>query len=605
MSGIVGVLSVRGEPVESSRLQTLTESMAFRGPDARHTWVGEGIGLGHALLSLSPQSENERQPLTIGDLSIVADVRLDGRTELLSALEGAGHASTPAASDAELILRAYVGWGEDCLDRFLGDFSFAIWNGKSRSLFCARDQMGVKPFYYAAGDQWLVFSNTLDCLRMQPWAAGDLNELSAGEFLLFGAIQDRAATIFRRIHRLPAGHCLSCYDGKLVVRRYWTPPLDEEVSYKRPEDYVERFRQLLHLAVKDRLRSDRAAVSLSGGLDSTSVAAFARRLGQHDLRAVTMVYDSLIPDNERHYSGIFAKSQNIPIEYLACDRYYTSVSPDFLKARSAQPSQNVLPALDADFWKLASRNSRVLLTGEGGDVGLYPSTSHFRRLLRSRRLGRFLADGARYSIAQRGLPPVGFRSWIKRRFVIRDKWYVDFPEWINQDLQSHFELRRRWEAMNLPARATHPHRPEAAAALLATYWQNCFEELDPGMTRACLEYAHPYFDLRLLRFLFSVPPVPWTLDKYLIRSSLRDMVPEAVRLRPKTPLAGNPLLPFLSNNRAAFSKVPQNVASYVDLSKYRAFVESPAAFSENSYAFPLRVTMLSAWLSQLDGLQGN
>ena len=606
MSGIVGVLSLRGEPLESSFLRTLTEYMAFRGPDAQHTWVGDGIGLGHALLSVAPQANRDRQPFSLnGDLWIVADARLDGRTDLLAALQSAGQVSPAVAGDAELILHAYAAWGEGCLDRLLGDFSFAIWDGSRKSLFCARDHMGVKPFYYALGEQWLVFSNTLDCVRMQPWASAELNELSVGEFLLFGAIQDRAATIFSRIQRLPSGHSLAWYDGKLVVRPYWTPPLDEEIRYKRSADYVEHFRQLLHAAVKDRLRTARAAVSLSGGLDSTSVAAFARRAGLQDLHAVTMVYDAVIPDNERHYSGLFAKSQDIPIEYLACDRYYTSAMPDSIEVRSPQPTENALPALEADFCKLAGRNSRVLLTGEGGDVGLYPSASHFRRLLRSWRVGRFLQDGALYSIARRGLPPIGFRNWLKRRFGGRDPWQVDYPEWFNDDLESRLGLRARWHALSEPAPAPHPNRPEAFSALRAIYWQNCFEDFDPGATRACLEYVHPYFDLRLLRFLFSIPPVPWTLDKYLIRSSLRGMVPEAVRLRPKTPLAGNPLLPFVRNNRAAFSKAPKNIAPYVDLGKYQAFVESPAAFSESNYAFPLRATMLSAWQKQICGAQGN
>ena len=159
-----------------------------------------------------------------------------------------------------------------------------------------------------------------------------------------------------------------------------------------------------------------------------------------------MVYDAVIPDNERHYSGLFAKSQDIPIEYLACDRYYTSAMPDSIEVRSPQPTENALPALEADFCKLAGRTSRVLLTGEGGDVGLYPSASHFRRLLRSWRVGRFLQDGALYSIARRGLPPIGFRTWLKRRFVTPRPWQVDYPEWLNEDLESRLGLRERWHA---------------------------------------------------------------------------------------------------------------------------------------------------------------
>lgn len=606
MSGIVGILSLHGGPVDASLLQALTESMAFRGPDVQRVWRGEGIGLGHALLSVAPESAREEQPLSIdGGVWIVADARIDGRARLLSELQSAGQQCSQSAADAELMLGAYAAWGEACVDHLLGDFSFAIWDATRQALFCARDQVGIKPFYYAANDHWLAFSNTLDCLRTQPWVSADLNEASVADFLLFGATQNRTATIFSHIQRLPAAHTLNCRGGRLAVRQYWTPPFDEEIHYKRSADYVDHFRGLLQTAVQDRVRSERAVISLSGGLDSTSVAAFACRTGVHELRAVTLVCDTVIPDTERHYSGLFARSQAIPVDYLACDSYYTSTAPDFRQIWSAQPTQNVLPELNAEFWKLASRTSRVLLTGEGGDVGLYPSNSHFRRLLRSGRLGRFLYDGAQYSISRRRLPPIGFRTWLQRRFAVRDKWHMDFPDWLNTDLESRLNLRERWQQMALCAWAAHPTRPEAAGALLAAYWQNCFEELDPGTTRVCLEYAHPYFDLRLLRFLFSVPPVPWTLDKYLIRSSLRNMAPEAVRLRPKTPLSGNPLLTFVRRNREMFSQVPRNIARYVDRRKYSAFVESQAAFGETGYTFPLRVTMLSAWLTQQGLSKGN
>jgi len=605
MSGIVGILSVRGEAVDSSFLQALTAFMAFRGPDTQQTWMGNGIGLGHTLLSTTPESANEQQPLSLdGNVWIVADARLDARADLLSELHHAGHAAPNGAGDAALILRSYAAWGEACLDHLLGDFCFAIWDENRKSLFCAHDQLGVKPFYYTQSERWLVFSNTLDCVRMHPRACASLNELSLAEYLLFGSIQDPAATIFAPIHRLPPAHALNWRGGRVSVQRYWTPPLDEEICYKRPSDYIEHFRHLLQLATKDRLRADRAAISLSGGLDSTSVAAFARRAGVNHLRGVTLVYDKVMPDEERHYSGLFAESQGIPIDYLAGDGYISAVQTDFLEVRSSQPDENILPALDSDFRRLASRTSRVLLTGEGGDVGLFPANSHFRRLLRQRRFGRFLRDGARYTMSRRGLPPMGVRTLLQRRSLIRDRWHVDYPEWLNRDFDSSLGLRERWNERKAP-QAPHPHRPEAVGALLATHWQNCFEDCDPGATRVCLEYVHPYFDLRLLRFLFSIPPVPWTLDKFLTRAALQDMVPEAVRLRPKTPLAANPLLIFVRNNRAAFSQTPANMAAYVDRPKYDAFVKSPAAFSLNNYPFPVRVTMLSAWLSSPAVFQGN
>jgi len=596
MSGIVGVLGVQGETPDRSLLGALTKFMAFRGPDAQQTWVGDGVAFGHALLSIARPSASQQQPLSLdGAVWIVADARLDARRDLVSELQSAGHPCPIAPGDAELILRAYAAWGQACLEHLLGDFCFAIWDGNRKSLFCAHDQLGVKPFYYGETKRWLVFSNTLDCIRMHPDVPAALNELSVADFLLFGSIQDSSATILAGIRRLPPAHALTWCGGQLSVKRYWTPPEDEEIQYKHSTDYEEHFRQVLHTAVKDRLGTGRAAISLSGGLDSTSVAAFARRAGCGNLCAFTMVFDKVMPDDERHYSRLVAEALGIPIEYLAGDRYLTEAQPDFPDVRSSQPDENVLAAFDTDFHKLASNTSRILLTGQGGDVGLFPSNSHFRRLLRAGRLGRYLRDGVGYALAQRGLPPMGVRTLLQRRFGICDPWRVDYPEWLNPDFEHHLRLQERWKEKSVPE-APHPHRPEAIGALLAPYWQNSFESCDPGATRVCLEHVHPYFDLRLLRFLFSIPPVPWTLDKRLARSALRNILPEAVRLRPKTPLARDPWLIFVRNNRSAFSKPSLNLAAYVDNVKYQVFLKSPAAFEQNSYQFSVRPAVLSAWL---------
>jgi len=599
MSGIAGLVGVRGETPDSSFAQALTRFMAFRGPDAQQTWVGDGVALGHALLNTSSFAADEQQPLSLdGKVWIVADTRLDARTDLLSELHRAGHRCPESAGDAELILRAYAAWGPACLDHLLGDFCFAISDGNHRSLFCAHDQIGIKPFYYARTERWLVFSNTLDCVRLQPDAATGLNELSVADFLLFGSCQDPSATMFAGIHRLPPAHALTWSGGQLSVKRYWALPEDEEIRYKHSRDYEEHFRQLLYTAVKDRLRPGRIAISMSGGLDSTSVAAFARRAGCSDLRAFTTVVENAMPDDERRYSALFAETLAIPIQYFVADRYLTAVETDFPDLRSPQPNENVLARFDTDYYNLASETSRILLTGHGGDVGLFPTTTHFRRLLREQHLGRFVRDSLEYAFARRGLPPMGVRTFLQRQFGACKPWHVDYPEWLNPDFESHWRLRDRWQEKSVPE-APHSHRPEAASQVLATDSQNHFEYWDPGATRVCLEHVHPYFDLRLLRFLFAIPPVPWTLDKCLLRSAMRNILPEAVRLRPKTPLAADPWLIFVRNNRGAFSKVPLNLTAYVDSGRYQAFLNSPAAFGQNSYLFSVRPALLSGWLNSI------
>lgn len=598
MSGIVGILGTDGQTPDPALLSQLTHSMAFRGPDTQHSWVGNGIGLGHALLSTSPESGLKPQPLSLdGETWIVADARVDARSDLLSALRGAGQHCSEPVSDAELILRAYCAWGEDCLERLLGDFCFAIWDGRRKSLFCAHDQLGAKPFYYAQTKSWLVFGNTLQTLRMHPEVSSDLNDLAIADFLLFGANQEPATTTFKHIQRLPPAHALSWSGGKISVKRYWTFPADEEIHYKRPQDYEEQFRQLLTTAVKDRVRSGSAAISFSGGLDSTSIAALANR-ASIALRAITVVYDHVIPDDERHYAGLAAEQIGIPVEFVTADKYVTSSDRCFPNETSPEPNDNLLVGLERDVYRLAASTSRVLISGEGGDAALFPSNSHFRRLLRSGQLGRFVRDGMRYARLRRGLPPMGLRTALKRRFGLFDPWPVEFPDWFNPDFEARLKLRERWESATAKTyTSSHPHRPEAVGALLAVVWQNYLEALDPGVTQVGLEQVHPYIDLRLLRFLFSIPVVPWIIDKHLIRSSMRGILPEQVRLRPKTPLQEDPWLALLRNNRARVAESLANATEYVDGVAHQLYAKSPAALSPNGYQFAIRPEVLSDWIN--------
>src|SRR5205814_3377875 len=144
--------------------------------------------------------------------------------------------------------------------------------GARRSLFCARDHLGVKPFYYAELGRTVLFSNTLDCLRLHPRVSGELNDAVIADFLLFGANQESDTTSFRDIRRLPPAHCITWSREATRRRRYWTLPVEEPISFRRGDEYAERFKDLLRAALRDRLRTRRVGVLMSGGLDSTTLA---------------------------------------------------------------------------------------------------------------------------------------------------------------------------------------------------------------------------------------------------------------------------------------------------------------------------------------------
>src|ERR1051326_5217212 len=320
MSGIAGILNLDGAPVDGSLLSRMTNFMTFRGPDAQQIWLQGNIGLGHALLRTTEESGDERQPFTLdGHVWIVSDARLDAQCDLIEKLAARGEDVKRGLTDSELLLRAYRTWGEDCVEHLLGDFAFAVWDGAQHRLFCARDHLGVRPFFYAHLGQTVIFSNTLDCIRQHPAVSDKLNDLAIADFLLFDRNEGPGTTSFADIRRIPPAHKVTWFAGGHHMSRYWTLPIDEPIYFKHAEDYTDRFKELLTEAVNDRLRTKKIVISMSGGLDSPTLAATAckilrRRSSDSEVYAFTTVVDG-IDGNERYYAGLVAKRLEIPIRF--------------------------------------------------------------------------------------------------------------------------------------------------------------------------------------------------------------------------------------------------------------------------------------------------
>jgi asparagine synthase (glutamine-hydrolysing) len=532
--------------MDASLLRQMTEFLAFRGPDAQEIWTAGSVGFGHAMLRTT--FEPERQPATLdGRLWITADARVDARDELIRQLESCGRANVRTASDSELLLHAYAVWDERCVEHLLGDFAFAIWDNRARRLFCARDHLGVKPFYYARVGESLIFSNTLDCLRLHPDVSKDLNELAMADFLLFDFLQEADATAFRDIRRLPAAHALLWSDGALHVRRYWELPIEGPLVYRHGSEYVEQFWELLRSAVKDRLPTGGAGVLMSGGLDSTTAAAAAKELLAEEspaaeLRAYTRVFDRLISDSERRYAALAADRLGISIEFQSEDDYQLYQGWDQPEQRRPQPYSDLFLAAETDLLRKIATRHRVLLTGFGGDPALSTSlVTHGRTLIRERKFGRLMREFVRYLFLEGRLRRLYLRTRL-RILLRRDLRHELFPPWLNPEFSARLELPARWRKRTQQQLADHAVRPSAYEALASPAWPVLFEGADPGTTRVAVEWRHPFFDLRLLGFLLRVPPLPWASDKQLLREAVRGRLPESVRLRRKTPLESDPVL---------------------------------------------------------------
>lgn len=207
MSGICGIFNLDGAPVDRAVLERMAASMTFRGPDAQSVWIQGSVGFAHTLLRTTFESEHEIQPVSLdGSVWITADARIDAREELIAEL-GLSKAQL-TRPDCELILHAYVRWGESCVDHLLGDFAFAIWDCRSQKLFCARDHFGIRPFFWARVHNSLVFGNTLDTVRTHPNVTDRLNDTAVCDFLLFGYNQETDTTTFADVRRLPPAQTL-------------------------------------------------------------------------------------------------------------------------------------------------------------------------------------------------------------------------------------------------------------------------------------------------------------------------------------------------------------------------------------------------------------
>jgi asparagine synthase (glutamine-hydrolysing) len=543
MSGIVGIVNWDGRLVDRQLLSRLTDTLKNAGPDGQHIWLGGAVGFGHALLRTSRDAPPEMQPLSLdGRTWITADARVDGRTDLVRKLTAHGCDGLGDATDTALLLHAYRVWGESCVRNVLGDFAFAIWDGERRRLFCARDHFGVKPLFYAEGADFIVFSSSLDCVRLHPGVSRALDDQAIADFLRVGSIEEPAMTCFAGIRRLPAAHDL-IGETRVRAKRYWTLPVDGEVRYRRSTEYIEHFTDLLTRAVADRLRSRAAGVLMSGGLDSTTIAATAKRCladdpRPFDLRAYTTVCDRLVADPERRYAQLAADALAIPIHYRVVDDYRMFERWDKAELRRAEPEADPLLAVHVDQLSDAAANGRVLLTGHGADPAMRVPARYAVDLVKRGELGRLSAEVGRYIMQCRRLPRVRVGTHVRRWLGFTKSAAERPPSWLPATAGS-----RPASAMEAPM--VHPSRPHAYELLTSAYWPSIFETYDSGVTGVPVEVRHPFFDRRLVEYLLAIPPMPWSFDKTIVRLAMRGSLPELVRRRPKTVAASDPIVALL------------------------------------------------------------
>lgn len=607
MSGIAGIVHCDGRPINAQLLHQMTRSLSFRGPDAQETWAQGSAGLGHTLLQTNQENRREHQPASLDQQTwIVADARLDTREELIQALRSRGRIVFTLTPDCELLLHAYAEWGEVFVEHILGDFAFAIWDGPRRQLFCACDPFGIKTLYFAELGNGLVFSNTLESVRQHPEVSDRLNDAAIADFLLFGLNYDTGTTSFADIRRLPPAHVLRWSSEGLRLRRYWMPPTDGNIRYRRRAEYVEHFGELLKNAVADRLPTDAAGILLSGGLDSSSLAATACELRRGkfsalELHAFTTTMLNVSEDRDAAAARVVASALRIPLHTWPLDGGGLFEGWEHARAYWPEPVEDPFAAGVFDQYGAIAEKVRVVFSGEGSDNLMdFEMEPHLRRMWREGRFGQLTLDLAEH-IVRRFQAPDGLRGPLRRmeRLFGRRESRPAFPTWLNHDLAAQLELKKRWEnpiPENSPAR--HPVHPRGYESLFLPQWRHLFLHESSEITRQLVEVRYPFLDLRLAEFLLAIPAMPWFFRKHLLRDAMRGRLPEKIRMRPKQPLREDPLIPALriyGSSEVHRLRPAESLGRYVDIKALPPLGDETDADAEE-VELKLRPWCLNFWL---------
>lgn len=547
MSGLALVWNRDGAPVERACLDGVLSALAHRGPDGVDACVRPDLALGHRHFWTTPEEAGERQPLagSTGDVLLVFDGRLDNRAELLAALDLESHRDPPY-SDAAIVLSAYARWGERCFERFLGPFAVALYDHERRRVLCVRDPLGDRTLFYYLDPRVLVVASEESAVLAHPDVPATLNETTLAHFFATQWPAD-GATFFEHVRELLPAHTLTVEPGAERLARYWQFEPDRRLRYRDDAEYAEHFRALLAESVSCRMRAvTPPAVQMSGGLDSTAIAALAARelaaagTGAR-LRTISYVFDELDSCDERPYIRAMIEQYQIDSIQVSGDGDWPLRDWQSWPWNPNQPDGNAYRRLNERVYATAeAAGIRVLLSGIFADHLYYCGAEEWLAdLLAEGRLAEAAGALGRH-IRNQGLSSVAASATVRR---VGSRLYHRLPG--AQRLRRPY--RATWPAWLTPyALGRLPETPGwSLPAVDARRWRSRYGILEAQLSRGAasesfyasrfgVELRYPYRDRRLLEFILAVPGhqlFNCGNYKHVLRNAMIGLLPEPVRTR--------------------------------------------------------------------------
>jgi len=565
MSAIYGLIHLDGQPAQESELEPMTRALLPFGPDGGGTWLRGGVALGQRLQCFTPEDLLERQPLVgaEGNCVLIADGRIDNRAEVAREL-GIAAAEAAQLPDSAFILRAWEKWGYDCPARLVGAFAFAVYDLRENVVFLARSGMGERAIYYHQTPRSFAFASAPKGLFALPFVPRAMDEEMFADYLV-SAPPMPGRSFYAGIQSLPAGHSMLVREGA-APREFWRPYSGKQTRFSSDAEYPEALAELLERVVADQSRSiTPVGVSMSGGLDSASIAAVAAR--QHAVQGRRLAtftevprpgFDgTLIPgryaDETPYVQAIARQYDNLDLNLIRTDgRFYLDgIEEVFENADAPFRNASNRPYIEAIARASGAQGVRVLLVASYGNMTFsWSGSALLRGLAASGQWGRCWREAQKLAARMPGHSPLRllfgevampllpdplwrtikrFRKPGNPAFRTSRPWLIDSP--IRPEFASACHVAERAEQSGHDFFGRPPADSRAVRTRLVSGHNLLADMFRWQRASFGVDKRDPAGDQRIVEFCLSLPEDQFRRDgqsRLLIRRAMQGRLPPEV-----------------------------------------------------------------------------
>jgi asparagine synthase (glutamine-hydrolysing) len=557
MCGINGIAfsKTSGRAVNESVLRKMRDCIEHRGPDDSGEFFDETVALGHRRLSIVDVAHGH-QPMFNEDEScvIIYNGEVYNHADYRAELSAKGY-KFQTTCDTEAILYLYEEYGEKCVEKLRGMFAFAVWNRKEKTLFIARDRLGVKPLYYVHdADGNLFFASEIKSLLAANAVKPEINYAVLPDQLAnHGTSADE--TLFAGVKRLLPGHTLLWREGKITIKKYWDISFEPKHEAKPDAEFVEEWRELFKESVKLRLMADvPLGMFLSGGIDSSAICAMMAEMVSEPIKTFSVGFKER-EANEFHYARIVSKA-------FGTDHHEITISPEqfFSELPNLIYHEDEPLGFDSSIplyfvSKLAEKHVKVVLTGEGSDE-IMAGYGRYSKTLMLLNYGekyesltpKFVRSAVKSSV---GILPDLMNKKLRRTFLTRkadvENLFFDNFSIFNKKMQSEMfsgATKARIGELNPYVYQNEWFESSDAKDLLdkllyvdsKTYLHELLMKQDQMSMAASIESRVPFLDHKLVEYTSKLPEkmkIRGNETKWILREAMKGILPDEILNREK------------------------------------------------------------------------